>query len=573
MLEKENIDLESEEILDNNIINEDNINIEEYDIDELIDLITTLRNHQNPFSISKKVEKIKALFYKKLNSIDTEEKADPREGSFKKLYNEYKKNKNEFRKKVEKIESENLKIKKGIIEEIKELTSEVELKKNTFNKFKDLQKKWQETGHVSIRFKNETWQMYNHYVEVFYDYLKLNKDLRDIDFRKNLEEKTLICIKAENLISIKSLNNMHNQLQELHDRWKNTGPVKQKIRDEIWLRFQDASKKINKKRNDYFLEIKKKERRKSNAKNKICKEIISLSEKGFNSHKECLSAIEECENLSNKWKSLGRINKKDNKACWKEFKEALDKFYKNKNQFYKNRKNDNKKIIDLKNKLCDEAEKLEKDTNWDSTTKQYIKIQKQWKKIGFLNRKLNDKLWEKFKSSCDNFFKSKTKYLKKTKQDESKKINEKKNLISLILNLKKTKEPKKDISLIKANIKKWSKIGKTPDSFKIDAEFNKACVNFLKDLEIDKKEVEKEINLVSASLLSNNPKGLSKKKSNIKEKLNEKKKEINLFENNKSYIVITKNKNPLLDKIEKKINSLATEINQLQEELNILNSI
>jgi len=573
MLEKENIDLESEEILDNNIINEDNINIEEYDIDELIDLITTLRNHQNPFSISKKVEKIKALFYKKLNSIDTEEKADPREGSFKKLYNEYKKNKNEFRKKVEKIESENLKIKKGIIEEIKELTSEVELKKNTFNKFKDLQKKWQETGHVSIRFKNETWQMYNHYVEVFYDYLKLNKDLRDIDFRKNLEEKTLICIKAENLISIKSLNNMHNQLQELHDRWKNTGPVKQKIRDEIWLRFQDASKKINKKRNDYFLEIKKKERRKSNAKNKICKEIISLSEKGFNSHKECLSAIEECENLSNKWKSLGRINKKDNKACWKEFKEALDKFYKNKNQFYKNRKNDNKKIIDLKNKLCHEAEKLEKDTNWDSTTKQYINIQKQWKKTGFLNGKLNDKLWEKFKSSCDNFFKSKTEYLKKTKQDESKKINEKKNLISLILNLKKTKEPKKDISLIKANIKKWSKIGKTPDSFKIDAEFNKACVNFLKDLEIDKKEVEKEINLVSASLLSNNPKGLSKKKSNIKEKLNEKKKEINLFENNKSYIVITKNKNPLLDKIEKKINSLATEINQLQEELNILNSI
>ena len=573
MLEKENIDLESEEILDNNIINEDNINIEEYDIDELIDLITTLRNHQNPFSISKKVEKIKALFYKKLNSIDTEEKADPREGSFKKLYNEYKKNKNEFRKKVEKIESENLKIKKGIIEEIKELTSEVELKKNTFNKFKDLQKKWQETGHVSIRFKNETWQMYNHYVEVFYDYLKLNKDLRDIDFRKNLEEKTLICIKAENLISIKSLNNMHNQLQELHDRWKNTGPVKQKIRDEIWLRFQDASKKINKKRNDYFLEIKKKERRKSNAKNKICKEIISLSEKGFNSHKECLSAIEECENLSNKWKSLGRINKKDNKACWKEFKEALDKFYKNKNQFYKNRKNDNKKIIDLKNKLCDEAEKLEKDTNWDSTTKQYINIQKQWKKTGFLNGKLNDKLWGKFKSSCDNFFKSKTEYLKKTKQDESKKINEKKNLISLILNLKKTKEPKKDISLIKANIKKWSKIGKTPDSFKIDAEFNKACVNFLKDLEIDKKEVEKEINLVSASLLSNNPKGLSKKKSNIKEKLNEKKKEINLFENNKSYIVITKNKNPLLDKIEKKINSLATEINQLQEELNILNSI
>jgi hypothetical protein len=573
MLEKENIDLESEEVLDNNVINEDNINIEEYGIDELIDLITTLRNHQNPFSISKKVEIIKALFYKKLNNINIEKKADPREESFKKLHNEYKKNKNEFRKKVEKIESENLKIKNEIIEEIKELTSEVELKKDTFNKFRDLQKKWQETGHVSIRFKNETWQMYNHYVEVFYDYLKLNKDLRDIDFRKNLEEKTVICIKAENLISIESLNDMHRQLQELHDRWKNTGPVKQKIRDEIWLRFQDASRKINKKRNDHFLEIKKNDKKRFNAKNEICKEIISLGGKGFNSHKECLSAIEECENLSKKWKSLGRINQKDNKACWKEFKEALNKFYKIKNQFYKNRKDDNKQIIDLKNKLCDEAGKLEKDTDWDSTTRKYIKLQKQWKETGFLNGKLNNELWGKFKGSCDNFFKSKKESLKKIKQDELKKINEKKNLISLILNLKKTKEPKKDISLIKANIKKWNKIEKTTNSFKIDTEFNKACVNFLKDLEIDKKEVEKEINLISASLLTNNPKGLSKKKSNIKEKLNEKKKEINLFENNKSYIVITKNKNPLLDKVEKKINSLATEINQLQEELRILNSI
>jgi len=573
MSEKETIDLESKEILDNNIINEDNINIEESSIDELIDLIKTLVSHQNPFSISKKVETIKDFFYKKINNLNIEEKKDPREESFKKIYNEYRKNKNEFRKKIEKKESENLKIKKEIIEEIKELTSEVELKKDTFNKFRDLQKKWKTTGHVNIRFKNEIWQTYNHYVEVFYDYIKLNKDLRDIDFRKNLQEKEKICIKAEKLISIKSLNDMHHQLQELHEKWKDIGPVKKDLRDKIWLQFQEASKKINKKRNDHFLEIKKNDKKRFNEKNKICEKIINLSKKEFNSHKECTNAIEECDSLSKKWKSLGKINKKDNKICWKEFREALDKFYDNKNQFYKKRKVNNKEIINLKNQLCDEAKKLEKNTDWDTTTKKYIKLQKKWKATSFINRKLDANLWGEFKKSCDNFFKYKKEHLNKIEQDELKKNNNKKNLISLISNLKKTKEPKKDISLIKANIEKWNKIGRTKNSLKIDAEFNKSCISFLKSLEIDKKLIQKEITLAAASLLNNNPKELSNRKSTVRKKIDEKKKEINLFENNKSYIVNHKEKNPLLDRIEKKINSLTTDINQLQEELKILNSI
>ena len=573
MSEKETIDLESKEILDNNIINEYNINIEEYSIDELIDLIKTLANHQNPFSISKKVETIKALFYKEINNLNIEEKKDPREEDFKKLYNEYRKNKNEFRKKIEKKESDNLKTKTEIIEEIKGLTSEIELKKDTFNKFRDLQKKWKTTGHVDIRFKNDIWQTYNHYVEVFYDYTKLNKDLRDIDFRKNLQEKEKICIKAEKLMSVKSLNDMHHQLQELHEKWKDIGPVKKEIRDKIWLQFQEASKKINKKRNDHFLEIKKNDKKRFNEKSKICEKIINLSKKEFNSHKECINAIEECNSLSKKWKSLGRVNKKDNKICWKKFKEALDKFYDNKNQFYKKRKVNNEKTIDLKNQLCDEAKKLEKNTDWDTATKKYIKLQRQWKVTGFVNRKLDANLWKKFKKSCDNFFKYKKEYLNKIEQDELKKINNKKDLISLISNLKKTKEPEKDISLIKTNIEKWNKIERTKNSLKIDAEFNKACISFLKNLEIDKKLIQKETTLVSASLLNNNPKELSKRKSTVRKEINEKKKEINLFENNKSYIVITKEKNPLLDRIEKKINSLTTDINQLQEELKILNSI
>ena len=140
------------------------------------------------------------------------------------------------------------------------------------------------------------------------------------------------------------------------------------------MQFQEASKKINKKRNDHFLEIKKNDKKRFNEKSKICEKIINLSKKEFNSHKECINAIEECNSLSKKWKSLGRVNKKDNKICWKKFKETLDKFYYNKNQFYKKRKVNNEKTIDLKNQLCDEAKKLEKNTDWDTATKKYIKL-------------------------------------------------------------------------------------------------------------------------------------------------------------------------------------------------------
>ena len=257
------------------------------DTDKLIDKLKTLIDSNNLLSISKDVENIKAQFYIKLKN--TEKDKSDIEKKFKKIYNQYRLEKNTLRKKIEKEEEDNLKIKKDIIAEIKELTNNIEIKKETFNHFKELQKKWKDTGYVNLKYKNDLWQTYNHYVEVFYDYLRLNNDLRDIDFKKNLKLKTKICEKAESLILENSLNKMHESLQLLHEEWKNIGPVKKEDREILWQRFQEASKKINKKRNDHYTELKRKDQEKIKLKKEICGKIEAISNKTFKNNTESVS--------------------------------------------------------------------------------------------------------------------------------------------------------------------------------------------------------------------------------------------------------------------------------------------
>ncbi len=250
------------------------INNSELSMEELITRIDELSENINPYSVSKEIEEIKSLFYSKLKTEQKEEKTQiadeivdvvelpentevkkplhPLEVKFKQSFGNYKKNKFEYRKKREEEEKKNLNTKQQIITDIDKLTQEDESIKKTFEHFRILQEQWKNTGHVPQTENNNLWQSYHHHVELFYDFIKLNNDLRDLDFKRNLEEKTAIIEKAEALLAEKSLNTMHGSLQELHEHWKNVGPVEREQREIIWEKFQEISRKLNKKRNDYF---------------------------------------------------------------------------------------------------------------------------------------------------------------------------------------------------------------------------------------------------------------------------------------------------------------------------------
>ena len=541
------------------------------DTDKLIDKLKTLIDSNNLLSISKDVENIKAQFYIKLKN--TEKDKSDIEKKFKKIYKQYRLEKNTLRKKIEKEEENNLKIKKDIIAEIKELTNNIEIKKETFNHFKELQKKWKDTGYVNLKYKNDLWQTYNHYVEVFYDYLRLNNDLRDIDFKKNLKLKTKICEKAESLILENSLNKMHESLQLLHEEWKNIGPVKKEDREILWQRFQEASKKINKKRNDHYTELKRKDQEKIKLKKEICGKIEAISNKTFKNNTEFSTASNKFNELVEKWKSLGGVNKKDNKHCWKDFREVQNLFYKQKNEFFKKRKENNKKSIQLKSELCNEAKNLENDTNWESSTKKIIKLQDKWKKAGHTFGKASDKLWKEFKSSCDNFFNAKKKEQEKINLETNKKKASKEKIIKKILDFKLEDNTDKNIEFIESCVSNWKKIGEIKNSYKLEKNFKEVCFDLIRKINISQKEKEKLKQDTYINLIKDNLNEVKKYKLDIKQKITEKKKEIDQYETNKSFFVANKNNNSIKNQIDDKIKKLITETEQLEKELKHLKKL
>lgn len=541
------------------------------DTDKLIDNLKTLIDSNNLLSISKDVENIKAQFYIKLKN--TEKDKSDIEKKFKKIYNQYRLEKNTLRKKIEKEEENNLKIKKDIIAEIKELTNNIEIKKETFNHFKELQKKWKDTGYVNLKYKNDLWQTYNHYVEVFYDYLRLNNDLRDIDFKKNLKLKTKICEKAESLILENSLNKMHESLQLLHEEWKNIGPVKKEDREILWQRFQEASKKINKKRNDHYTELKRKDQEKIKLKKEICGKIEAISNKTFKNNTEFNTASNKFNELVEKWKSLGGVNKKDNKHCWKDFREVQNLFYKQKNEFFKKRKENNKKSIQLKSELCNEAKNLENDTNWESSTKKIIKLQDKWKKAGHTFGKASDKLWKEFKSSCDKFFNAKKKEQEKINLETNKKKASKEKIIKKILDFKLEDNTDKNIEFIRSCVSNWKKIGEIKNSYKLEKNFKEVCFDLIRKINISQKEKEKLKQDTYINLIKDNLNEVKKYKLDIKQKITEKKKEIDQYETNKSFFVANKNNNSIKNQIDNKIKKLITETEQLEKELKHLKKL
>ncbi len=541
------------------------------DTDKLIDNLKTLIDSNNLLSISKDVENIKAQFYIKLKN--TEKDKSDIEKKFKKIYNQYRLEKNTLRKKIEKEEEDNLKIKKDIIAEIKELTNNIEIKKETFSHFKELQKKWKDTGYVSLKYKNDIWQTYNHYVEVFYDYLRLNNDLRDIDFKKNLKLKTKICEKAESLILENSLNKMHESLQLLHEEWKNVGPVKKEDREILWQRFQEASKKINKKRNDHYTELKRKDQEKIKLKKEICGKIEAISNKTFKNNTEFNTASNKFNELVEKWKSLGGVNKKDNKHCWKDFREVQNLFYKQKNEFFKKRKENNKKSIKLKSELCNEVKNLENDTNWESSTKKIIKLQDKWKKAGHTFGKASDKLWKEFKSSCDKFFNAKKKEQEKINLETNKKKVSKEKIIKKILDFKFEDDTDKNIEFIHSCVSNWKKIGEIKNSYKLEKNFKEVCFDLIRKINISQKEKEKLKQDTYINLIKDNLNEVKKYKQDLKQKITEKKKEIDQFETNKSFFVANKNNNSIKNQIDNKIKKLITETEQLEKELKHLKKL
>ena len=566
------------------------------EIEQVIKKIDLLSQNENPYLVSKEIEELKSIFYIKLKEKiktqeiiileeipateqdeSSEEKSKentlhPLEINFKTSYGKFKKVKFEYRKKRDGQEVDNLKTKQQIIADIDKLTQEDESIKKTFEHFRILQEQWRNTGHVPQTENNNLWQSYHHHVELFYDYIKLNNDLRDLDFTRNLEEKTAIYEKAEALLNEKSFNKMHNTLQELHEHWKNVGPVKREIREELWERFQNISKTLNKKRNDYFLKEKEKDQKKLIKKEEICKKIDALTSEVLTSHKEWEGLTNQCSVLEKEWKDIGRLNKTENSIAWKSLRTVLNNFYDKKNTYYKQKKEDGKSILKIKIIICEKSEELQNSTHWQETGNQLITLQNDWKNAGFSSADQSNKIWKRFKAACDTFFNARKAHYKAMDKEKEGALKEKKEFLLTLKEFKASSNSKDDIKQLKEFSNQWKKIGHIPrDKMKINDEFFDLINAKFEELGLSKEVLAKEQYKNKISSIKGNDKAISSEKQFLRLKIDSLKKEISQYENNISFFGKNKGTEPLRKQVEEQIAKANTEIETLKQKLQILN--
>ncbi len=386
--------------------------------EELTELLAKLLEVEPIESLRRTVEAIKIAFYK-LQRSENERKA-PVEGEqsqveedvvelrLKELLKVYRTKRDEYIANIEQEREANLKIKLQIIEELKDLVNSDETLNHTFPKFRELQSRWRETGNVPTQEVKDVWERYHLHTENFYNFIKINKELRDLDLKKNLEQKNLLCEQAEALSSEKSIIEAFRKLQKLHDSWREIGPVANELKEETWSRFKEASTQINKLHQDYFDTIKNEQLKNLELKEALCAQAEELLAKGCSSHKEWNKSSERLLEIQKEWKSIGFAPKKDNNRIYERFRTACDKFFETKREFYVSQKGEMEQNLELKVKICEQAEALVSSEDWKATTDQIIALQAEWKRVGGVSQRHSEQVWKRFRTACDSFFERKS---------------------------------------------------------------------------------------------------------------------------------------------------------------------
>jgi hypothetical protein len=558
---------------------------------ELSDTLTLIIENRPPAEIRNDIERIRILFYKKLKQEAEERKnkflegggkpeeyrawIDPSEAKVKHLLEKYKEKKSDFNKVQEAEKYENLRIKYEIIDKIKELVNREESINKTFHEFRSLQNEWHSIGIVPQSALKDLWENYHHHVEIFYDYIKINKELRDLDLKKNLELKVQLCEKAEELLLEPNPVNAFRFLQDFHNQWREIGPVPQESKNEIWERFKEATSQINKRHHEYFEKQKDDQRKNLDAKIALCQEVESITLLEIKNFRDFDEKAEKVVALQKMWRTIGFAPKKQNNKIYQRFRDACDAFFEKKRGFYADNKEMQQNNLQLKIDLCVQAEALQESTDWKAASDALIKLQKDWKEIGPVPRKQSEKSWKRFRKACDHFFERKTGHF--AELDTSYEDNLKAK-VAVIEELEKF-EPGSDVQAAFERLKelqrKFTEIGFVPFNKKdeitnryrdaINREFDKLKIGD------DDKSILKYKNKLDN--LKTNPKA-SRKIRNERDKFFTKIKQLEgdivLWENNIGFFAKSKNADTMIREVEDKIENAKKMIKMLEEKVKMI---
>jgi len=483
------------------------LDYESLSLEELVNQLGLLVHGDQIQSINNNVNTIKSVFNKKFGKLlKFEQEKFLKEGGnlgdfqynnpLKLTYNshlyDYKIKRNEYFANQENLLKSNLEAKLEIIEELKRLIDGANDGGVMYKLFKGIQDKWSAVGPIPRAKYNDIWRTYHHHVERFYDLLHISNDLRELDFKHNLEEKLKLVQKAEDLDKLKDVNEAFNELQILHKLWKEeVGPVSREHREEVWGRFSNATKKIHDKRHDFFKDLKSKYEENIDKKLAVIKEIEELDFTKNKTKNDWQKSIKELEELRNKFFSIGQVPRAKSDKIWTKFKEATHNFNSQKNNFFKDIKKEHLDNLNKKKLLIQRAESFKESTEWETTTEIMKKIQADWKKIGHVPRKYSDKLWKEFKTACNYYFDRLHNIQDEGNKEQLEGFNKKKELLSLIKEESGNPDVEVTLDTIKSYVSQWKELGRVPyDMRHIEMKFNKLLDKIVDSSSMDKKEVE-----------------------------------------------------------------------------------
>ena len=558
---------------------EQTVNYSEKNLAELVQLFEALAADEERMKKSKDAEILKAAFYKRLHKekaeaglsvpevVEGEEEDAPVaevttenpfieiERGFKELYNKYKAEKAEYNKQLDQEREGNLAAKEAVIAELKNLIEKQEDVNATFPAFREIQNKWRAIGPVpaqSYRNINETYQLY---VEQFYDMVKINRELRDLDFKKNLEVKEEFCAVAEKLAESENVVDAFKELQKLHEQWKEYGPVAKEYREQIWDRFKAATAAVNKKYQAYYEGLKEQQADNLAKKTVLCEKVEEIAAREVASSNDWNAFSKEIEELQKEWKTIGFASKKDNQKIYERFRAACDDFYGRKREFYTDYKDSMNANLDKKIALCEAAEALKTSTDWKKTTDQFISLQKQWKEIGAVPRKKSELLWKRFRAACDEFFAERDKQAK-PENDFYANLKAKQAIIQEV-RAYELKGDGSDQEAMRQFQARWQEIGFVP--FK---EKDKVAQAYKEAIQA---KFPKEPRRPRAAA-----KAPKSEKEVLIQKYNQLEQDVITYENNIGFFSMSKNSEPLIKQMQERIAQAKVELNALAAQIRAL---
>lgn len=557
---------------------------------EMRKLIRT--DHVN--EIKDEVELIRVTFYKKFNQ-ETEQlkkqfiesggaeqdfhpQADHYDLELKDLLQDFRKRRSEINDRLEKEKNENLHKKQTIIEDIKNLVQSQESLNKTFEEFRELQNRWRQIGLVPQSHVKDLWDSYHYQVEAFYNFVKINRELRDLDLKRNLEAKIKLCEKAEELSLGPEIIPAFRGLQELHEQWREIGPVPAEMKSQIWERFSEASKVINKKYQDHFENLKKELKANLDHKIALCEKAEEISRAECASAKEWDDKSNELIELQKVWRTIGFAPKKDNNAVYERFRQACDVFFERKRDYFSVLKEEYANNLQLKTDLCIQAEAIKDSTDWKRTTEVLINLQRRWKEIGPVPARQSEALWKRFRQACDDFFKRKETYFSTIDARYEENLRLKNDLIAEIEAFDITDNVKESFEHLKDFQRRWTEIGFVPlkDKEEVQSRYREAINKKFDQLRIDESrrdllKYKSRFEDVKEKPQSNQR--LKQEREKLKIKLKKLEGDITIWENNIGFFAHSKNADAMKREVEQRIEDGKKQMEEIVDKLNIIDDL